>query len=149
MTSAVFNPFDQGGYPSLSFDKAPAGTFFTGTILEPPLWLQSHNFEDGKPAYWDEEKTAPIMAAVVNIEINGEEFSIWAEKPSGKYVAIRDAVRAAGKKVGDRKLAMEEGGTLTLTYTSDGPKEKGSKLSAPKLYTAVYVPPVVDEGPGF
>ena len=132
------DPFEGGtSVPSLSFKDAPVGTTYTGTITEPASLVQSRDYETGEPAFWDVEQKQPKMSAVLRLavkELDGEERSVWAQKPSALFAALADAQRAAGAR-------FEAGGTLAIKYTGDKPNAKNPRLNPAKQYAARYTPP--------
>lgn len=87
----------------------------------------------------------PIMIALVTVQTglhdptlpadNGER-TIWV---SGRYMtkAVKDAIMRAGTR------ELEVGGWFEVTYTHDGPAERG--LRAPRMFTAEYIPPTPEE----
>jgi hypothetical protein len=140
------DPFAGGEkVPSLSWKDLPVGSTFTLEILEAAKSLQSTNFESGQPDYWDEEKTRPKMAAVINVRVLGgphsvgEDRSIWAQIPSNMFIAIKEAQKAA-----DARIAP--GGTLHLRFTGTKPHEN-KRYSPIKQYEAKYVAPTGSTAP--
>jgi hypothetical protein len=87
----------------------------------------------------------PIMIALVTVQTglhdptlpadNGER-TIWV---SGRYMtkAVKDAMMRAGTR------ELEVGGWFEVTYTHDGPAERG--LRPPRMFTAEYIPPTPEE----
>jgi hypothetical protein len=132
MTTPYNDPFASTGAPSVSFDKAPVGTTYTGTVLELPAMVQARDFETGNPATWPDGN--PKMTVVTKLSVDGEERSLWAPKPSAMFAAIADAQKAAG-------AALAIGGTLTVTYVGDKPNATNPRLNPAKQYQAVYQPP--------
>ncbi len=132
-TQDYVDPFAGGDRtPALSFKGASIGTTFTCRVMGPAKLLQSRDYETGELATWPDGN--PKMAAVVNVEVDGEERSIWAGKPSSMFTALKDAQKAAGKP-------FEEGGMLVIKYDSDKPNEKNPRLNPQKIYKARYTPP--------
>lgn len=124
-----------GGIPAAKFETL--GTAHTGTITALDA-VQQTDFKTGELLTWKDG--SPRMQVVATIATalreDPEDDGLRKLYIKGKNLteAVRNAVRAAGAK------GLSEGGTLTVTYTGDGvPAERG--LSAPKLYTAVYVAP--------
>lgn len=132
MTQTYNDPFASTSAPSVSFDKAPIGTSYTGTVLELPAMVQARDFETGNPATWPDGN--PKMTVVTKLSVNGEERSLWAPKPSAMFAAISDAQKAAG-------AALAIGGTLTVTYVGDKPNATNPRLNPAKQYSATYQPP--------
>ncbi|TDE20855.1 hypothetical protein E1295_47015, partial [Nonomuraea mesophila] len=131
-----------GGIPSghAVFDKAPHGTALTGTVTATPTVEQQRDLDTGKLKFWDSDGK-PMMQLVVTLQTDLRDPEMHDDSGLRKlYVkgnmlaAIRTAVRAAGAK------GLEPGGTLTVTYVSDGEQKKAGK-NPPKIYTAVYVAP--------
>ncbi len=139
-TQDYVDPFAGGDKaPALSFPTV--GTSYTGTITEPPKLLQSKNFNTGELDFWPGQNGQPgnpKMCAVINLEVDGEPYSVWAQKPSALFVALKEAQKVAGKP-------FEVGGTLAIKYTGDEPHTDPEKirkrLPAKKLYAAKYTPP--------
>lgn len=130
-----------GGGKSAKFETP--GVTITGTIAAEPEVRQQTEFQTGKLQFWDNGD--PMMQLVVKLQTterdpdDKDDDGIRALYVKGGFKkptmqkAIADAVRAAGVK------GLEIGGTLTVTYTGDGPKE-GSGFP-PKYYSATYAPP--------
>lgn len=119
--------------PSLSFKDAKIGTSYTGTVIEGPKEVQSRDFETGQPAFWDKEGTQPKKSVVIGLLVDGEERSLWAQKPSAMFTALKEA---------KGKNQIEVGGTLAVKFSGETPNAKNPKLDAQKLYVAKYTPPV-------
>jgi hypothetical protein len=87
----------------------------------------------------------PIMIALVTVQTglhdptlpadNGER-TIWV---SGRYMtkAVKDAIMRAGTR------ELEVGGWISVTYTHDGPSERGNR--PPRMFAAEYIPPTPEE----
>lgn len=132
MTTTHNDPFASTGAPSVSFDKMPVGTSYTGTVLELPSMVQARDFETGNPATWPDGN--PKMTVVTKLSVNGEERSLWAPKPSAMFAAISDAQKTAG-------ATIAIGGTLTVAYIGDKPNATNPRLNPAKQYSATYAPP--------
>lgn len=130
---AVDDPFaGSDSVPSVSFKDTPVGTSYTGRVTEAPKLVQARDYESGQPAFWSDGN--PKMTVVTRLDINGEERSLWAAKPSALFRAIADAQKAAGAQIA-------VGGTLTVTFSGEKPNEKNPRLNPQKLYTVTYQPP--------
>jgi hypothetical protein len=125
-------------YPSFKFDKL--GAEIEGVIVAPPEDRQARDFDTGKPAFWDDEKTQPKMQTRIVLRVaDGTDYAIYAEGRMAR--AITAAIRKAG--VDD----LEVNGRLRVKHHELGePKGRGK---APKLYESSYVPPVPDDEPPF
>jgi hypothetical protein len=126
-------------YPSVKF--AELGDEVDGTITQPPEDMQARDFDTGKPAFWDDEKTQPKMQTRIILNVNGEEQALYA---SGRMAwAISSAIGDAGAS------DLEVGGRLWVKHHELG--ERKGKGKAPKLYKAKYsVPqPRNDDEPDF
>lgn len=133
------DPFSGSSVPGLSFKDAPVGTSFTGVItkVEPEL-VQTRDFESGDLAFWpgkDGQQGNPKVAAVIHIEVDGEERSVWATKPSALFAAFGEARTRNGGP-------LEVGGTVRITYTGDKPNATNPRLNPAKQYTVDYKAPV-------
>ena len=81
----------------------------------------------------------PKEQLVVTLEDDsGDQYRIFAVKPSAMFVAIADAV----KKVGQ---GFREGGTLAVKFSGTKPSEKYG--TPQKLYAAKYEPPTAVADP--
>lgn len=118
--------------PALSFKDKPIGTVYRGRIIEAPKSVQSRDFETGDPATWPDGN--PKMSVVIGLDVDGEEVSLWAAKPSAMLSALRDAQQKAGAR-----LAV--GGTLAVKFTGETPNKKNPRLNPQKLYAAQYTAP--------
>ena len=123
-----------GGEPSLKYDTP--GASHTGKIISAEK-QQQREIDTGKLKTWDDGK--PQWQIVVRLQTVYNDPDI--EDDDGirrdylrgqKLKAVRAAVRKA-------KAKLEPGGELTITYTGDG-EARARGFSAPKLYTAAYVP---------
>jgi hypothetical protein len=143
MTAQQWNNDDpfadgSGNSPALSFKDAPIGTTYTGTVVSAPRMVQARDYETGNPATWSDGN--PKMTVVVNIEVGGEERSLWAPKPSAMFRALADAQKQA-------KARIEPGGSLSVKFVEEKPNAKNPRLNPQKIYAAKYVPPAADSGP--
>ena len=139
MSQTDMDPFASNGAPSLSFKDAPLNTVYTMEVTAEATMLQSRDYLTGEPAFWPAGRDGqqnPVMAAVVNGLVDGEERSIWATKPSSMFAAIAQAQKDAGKKIGP-------GDTLQVAYVGDKPNQDSKKNPA-KQYKAKLIP----AGPG-
>lgn len=142
-TPPSLDPFAGGEKsPSLSWRGLPIGSAFTLRVLEPAKLLQSRDFTTQELAFWDEAKTQPKMAAVVNVEVLrgphsvGEKRSVWAQRPSAIFTAIADAQSESRAKI-------DAGGILHLRFVGET-KHQDPRMNPIKNYQAKYEPPVVD-----
>lgn len=127
--------------PSSASAKFPTiGTTVEGTIVDQPSVSQANDFDTNEPATWKDGN--PIMQMVVRLQTTERD----PEDPDDdgiRTLYVRDgsnlkrAVVAAMQKA---KAKIAVGGTLSVTYTSDGEKKKAS-LNAPKMYSAIYTAP--------
>jgi hypothetical protein len=131
-----------GGGRSAKFETA--GDTITGTITGEPEIRQQTDIKTSQPKFWDNGD--PQMQLVVRLQTalreDADDDGIRAIYVKGGFKAptmqkaVADAVRASGAK------GLAVGGTLTVTYTGNGPAS-GVGMSPPKYYTAQYQPPVV------
>lgn len=130
-----------GGGQSASFEAT--GDSVTGTVESTEVRQQT-DFQSGQPKTWDDG--SPVMQLVVSLQTGQREdndddgvrkvYVKGSKKPGSQSLhdAVATAVRQSGAK------GLEEGGTLTVTYTGDEPpKTRG--MSPRKLYSATYVAP--------
>lgn len=125
------DPFATVKTPAVSFKDAPIGTKVVCVVKSTAKLVQARDFESGDPATWPDGN--PKMAAVIQVEVDGEPRSVWALKPSAMFQAIGEAQQAAGRRIAP-------GGTLTITLTGTKPNAKNPKLNDQKLYTVEYRP---------
>lgn len=126
------DPFGGTSVPSLSFKDKPVGTEYTGTVTEAPTLVQSRDYETGDLASWPDGN--PKMSAVLKLDIDGEERSVWAQKPSALFAAFAAAQKAAGAQIA-------VGGKLTIKYIGDKPNAKNPRLNPAKQYSVTYTAP--------
>lgn len=126
-----------GGSPSAKFPNI--GATVTGTVARVGDPMQQRDYANGNPKFWDDG--SPMMQLPVDLataerdpEIVDDDGTRTIYIKGQMKKAIADAVRAAGA----RGLAV--GGTLTVTYASDGEVKKAG-FNPPKIYTASYTPP--------
>lgn len=130
-----------GGAPSAKFPAI--GTTYTGRITEQPEVQQQRDFTTSELKFWKDG--APMMQLVVTIQTSQRDAAISDDDDGKRRLfikgqmrqAIADAVRTAGGR------GLEVGGTLTVTYTHDGPRQ--GNFSPPKQYTAIYIPAAASE----
>lgn len=139
MTNPDLDPFaGSTSAPSLSFKDAAVGTVRTITVTEGAKLVQSRDFNTGEPAFWPAkpgETPNPKMSAVINgTDEEGEEVSVWAQKPSSMFAAIADAQKAV--KPGYR---LKPGDTLAIKLTGEKPNPD-KKKHPQKLYAAKITP---------
>jgi hypothetical protein len=137
MTMTDANDFLMGG--GVSSAKFPTvGTTVTGVICRPPEVQQQTDITTGAPKFWDDGKPRQQLQVQLQTEERDPEVdnddgirAVYVKAQMQK--AVREAVKRSGAK------GLEIGGTLTVTYIGDGvPTQRG--MSAPKQYSAVYVP---------
>lgn len=136
------NAFLMGGGGRSAKFEAPGDTI-TGTICAEPEVKQQTDIKTGAPKFWDNGD--PQMQLVVRLQTGLREDSdddgiraIYVKggfKAPTMQKAVADAVRAGGAK------GLAIGGTLTVTYTGNGPAS-GVGMNPPKYYTASYQLPV-------
>lgn len=138
------DPLDHEKIPSLSWRALPVGTVFTCEVLEQAKQLQSRDYDTNKPKFWNDDPTqGPVMAAVINVRVIagphsvGEKRSIWAQIPSSLFVALREAQKTAGQRIGP-------GGTLHIRFVAETPHVK-PKNNPIKQYEARYEPPAASD----
>lgn len=124
-----------GGSKAARFDGI--GVTVTG-VIEEITAKQQTDFTTGEPKFWpngDAQMQVLVRLATADRE-DADDDGTRTLYVKGKSLtaAVRDAVRKAGGK------GLEVGGTLTVTYTGDGPQEKRG-INPPKLYAAEYVKP--------
>lgn len=125
-----------GGGQSAKFETF--GDTITGQITDLKATQQT-DFQTGTPKTW--ANGDPMMQVVVTLQTTLRDSSIADDDGLRKvYIkgksltdGTREAVRGAGAK------GLEVGGTLTVTYVADGPKERGKNPA--KLYKVAYEKP--------
>jgi hypothetical protein len=133
--------FEKQGGPSAKTLLKKIGDSFTGKVLGPAVELQTKDFDTEEPAFWPakgNEEPKPKMAHVVNLDIDGETYSLWCPIPSDIDAKFLAAVKATKRK------NVEEGGELTVKLTGEEKRKDGKKGFPKKLHEVVYVPPVLD-----
>jgi hypothetical protein len=126
-----------GGVPAAKFEQP--GTGVTGRILREPEARKQTDLTTGEILRW--ANGDPRMQIVVHLATDQRDPGDPSDDGT-RAIYIKgnmlNAVRAAIRAAGAPGLAV--GGTLTVTYTSDGePSKKG--FNPPKLYSATYAPP--------
>lgn len=138
MSDTFVDPFagSSDSRPAVSFKNALIGASVTGTVTEAPTMVHSRDFETGEPAYWPSKGAGapePKMSAVIGMTVDGEEKSLWVNKPSSLWQAVQDARQAAGSPIA-------VGGRLTVTFTGEK-ANKNPRLNPQKLYSVAYSAP--------
>jgi hypothetical protein len=120
--------------PALSFKDMPVGTTYQGVVTDTPKLVQSKDFNTGDPAFWPAkpgQEPNPKMSVVVNLDVDGEPRSLWAQKPSAMFVALAEAQKTSGIKIAPGvKLAVRFTGEKPHT----DPEKIRKKLPPQKLY---------------
>lgn len=149
------NPFDTGNSaPSLSFAESdpisgsitskPIGTKYVGRVTEEPKEVQARVYEGpdkGNPAFWPDGN--PKKTVVIGLEVNGEDRTLWAAKPSGMFTAVKEALQQPDGSI----RAIKVGDTLSVELVGFKKPEPGK--AAQKIYKVVVTPGNVfaDEAP--
>lgn len=130
-----------GGGQSATFDGV--GESVTGTVESTEVRQQT-DFQSGQPKTWDDG--SPVMQLVVSLQTTLRDdadddgvrkvYVKGSKKPGSQSLhdAVASAVRQSGAK------GLEEGGTLTVTYTGDEPPQTRGMFPR-KLYSATYAAP--------
>jgi hypothetical protein len=136
--------FEKQGGPSAKTLLKAKGDSFTGKVLGSAVKLQTKDFDTEEPAFWPakgNQEPQPKMAYVVNLDIDGETYSLWLPIPSD----INAKFLAAVKEAGARNVA--EGGTLTVKLVGEEKRKDGKKGFPKKLHEVTYVAPDLEETP--
>lgn len=126
------DPFAKESAPSLSFKRVKEGHTYSTKILSLPVVRQQRDFESGEMLTWPDGNKREVV--VMKVEVDGEEFSVWAKKPSSLFSALQNAQKEAGTR-------FAVGGTLDITWESSEPNAKNAKLNDVKIYKAKYAAP--------
>jgi hypothetical protein len=137
----VANLFENQGGPSAKSLLVDVGDEFVGIVQGPAVKLQTKNYDDDQPAYWDDEKQNPKMAWAINLMVNGELRTLWAPIPSDVCVKFLAAVKAT------KSTNVAEGGKLRvkLVDTEAVKLKNGKKGNPKKIHEVEYTPPALDE----
>jgi len=141
MTEAL-DLFEKQGGPSAKTLLKAVGDEFTGKVLGPAVKLQTKDFDTDEPAFWpakEGQQPQPKLAHVVNLEIDGETYSLWCPIPSD----LNSKFLAAVKEEGVKNVA--EGGTLTVKLTGTEKRKGGKKGYDKKLHEVTYSAPGLEE----
>jgi hypothetical protein len=135
---------DPWGIPptSISWDVEPPFTVGPGLIVKQEI-AQQTDFDSKKPFFWEDGRARKKVIITLQCQPDDTEAedddgmrSIHAKIPSGIFVAIRDAVKEAGKKT----LPVDGEHYLTVTYTGNAAQtaaEKKQKRSPTKEFVAL------------
>lgn len=139
--------FWEDATPSFSFDKEVHGgppLTIRGKVISQQR-MQRTDVDTRELATWPDGRPKlkiVIEMACVPAEVKGNPNDeivdddgrrlVHVEIPGGKFTAIKQGIKDAGVKT------LRNGDELTLTWSSEGKKEKGK--SAPKIYDALIVP---------
>jgi hypothetical protein len=124
-----------GGPPSAKFPVL--GYENAGRLVGKPTVEQQRDYDTEEPLYWADGK--PRWQIVVTLATGERDPEIRDDDGVRRLFVkgqMKTAVQAALKAV--KADGLEEGGHLTVTYTSDGP-QPNPKKNPPKQYTARYV----------
>lgn len=121
--------------PAVSFKDKPVGTVVRMVVSDYVRMVQSRDFDTGEPKFWPANADGtknPVMSAVVAGEVDGEQMTFWARKPSSMFTAIATAQREAGQRIAP-------GGILEVAFVEEKPNSDRKK-AAQKIYKARYTP---------
>jgi len=140
-----FDPFAAGQKtPAISFKDQPVGTVRSLLVTEYATTAATTDYKTGEPLFWKDGK--PRMSAVLTgtHPETGEPLSLWADIPSSKLAAVRDAQEAV--KPGYR---IKPGDRVDIQHYADkpgdDPKKNAQKLYRAKVTVGVEPPPVTDD----
>jgi hypothetical protein len=126
------DPFAGDGFgKALSFKRVKEGHTYKVKVLKRPTLRQATDFTSKKPKTWPDGN--PVMTVVIAVEDEeGEKKSVWAQKPSSMFRALKDAQEEAGAKI-------EPGDTLEITWVRSEPNKKNPDLNDSKIYEAKLI----------
>lgn len=137
MTQQTADSFLLGGGGGRSAKFEQPGTTVTGLVIDSEVRQQT-DIRTGEPKVW--QNGDPMNQLVVRLQTDTVEdadddgirvlYIKGGFKAPTMQKAVADAVRGVGAK------GLEPGGSLSVTYTGDGPKSPG--MNPPKYYTATY-----------
>jgi hypothetical protein len=134
-----------GGGKAAKFEEV--GDQVTGTVVSYDV-VQQTAMETNEPLTWADGK--PRMQMIIDVQTDlgdGDEDDgirrVYAkggnyEVAEGSGTSLKDAIRDAVKKAGEKEFAT--GATLTVAFTGMG-KKTNRGFSAPKLFRARYEAP--------
>ena len=139
MTAPAQDPFAGGdSAPSVSWKEAAIGTVVTLEVTDYPSEIQGRDFKTKEPAVWKDGN--PKMIVAINGTVNGEPHTLWANRPSALFGAIKDAI-----KVSSEPGPVKPGDTLAVKLTGTKPTDGDpQKLFAAKLTRGVKPPTSAD-----
>lgn len=136
--------YDLGGGGGSSFPYENPGDSVTGTIVGVDE-VQQTDLTTNALAYWPDGKPKMQFRVTLQTTLRDDAdddglrtvYLRGSRKPESKssLAAVLGAVKAA-----TGSQALDDGATLTLTYTGDGVASQRG-FNPPKQYEAVYVPP--------
>lgn len=125
------DPFSGDGFgKALSFKRVREGHTYKVKVLKRPVLRQATDFTTKKPKTWPDGN--PVMTVVISVENEGEKASVWAQKPSSMFRALKDAQEEAGSKI-------EPGDWLEITWTHSEENKKNPDMNDAKIYKAVLI----------
>lgn len=124
-----------GGVPWAKFEKH--GDSITGTVVKSET-RQSRDFLSGEPKTWDNGD--PMIEVVITLATDLRDKEVENDDGTRQLVVNKANMKAAiASALRASKSKLDLGGTLTVTYTSDGkPRQKG--MSGAKQFEATYAP---------
>jgi hypothetical protein len=140
MARTVDNFFEGAGAPAVKFPTV--GTTVTGVISGELEMRQRNDIITGEPQTWPDGNPKMQMIVPLQTDLRDPEIPdddgmrrLFIPDPGGLKAAIGKALKDAGVKGG-----LEQGATLTVTFSSETPpKQKG--LNPAKNYVATYTRP--------
>lgn len=137
MTRSVYDsrdPFDvPEKKPTWSWRDRSVGFVAKFKVTGEAREAQQRDFDTDEPAVWPDGN--PKMAAVLDVEYNGEEYALWAPRPSALFNALVTARKAAGG------ASFASGGLLEVKLTEERKNPDKPKLNPQKIFAAKYTPP--------
>ena len=134
-----------GGGNAFPFDHI--GASVTGKITEIGEQQQT-DMKTGEPAFWQGGQPKMMVRVVLQTDAHDDQgdeglrsIYLRGSKKAESQSLMAAVIQAVSQATGRTELDL--GATLTVTYVGDGqPPSPG--MTAPKRYTASYVPPRVD-----
>lgn len=133
--------------PSISFAtkdaygnlaSKPVGTRIGGRVLKTPSLVQRRNFTTKLAEFWPDGN--PKMSVVVDMNVDGEDMSLWVKKPSQLFKAFGEAIEAAGS------VPVAPGSQIYVNLVGFE-KPEGDNAPA-KVYRVDYTPASAFNGQG-
>lgn len=138
------------------------GQYIIGRLLDEVVTRQATDFESGKPKYYDEEESRPVMEHIYDLLLikegppcpKGCHYCKMSKQRDDEDTGVRriyanwaqhNAIQQAFRDEQAKKNELFLGGKLMLKYEADDLSKKKGNKAPPKIWAAVYANPDAED----